>query len=165
MSDSNPLLGFVKDIEAQMETRHKGVRSSEEQDQVVRSIKKVKPCSTEEEPMCQEEDMSQCILAETGTDAVTSPKVVSFRDMVLESGTQGVHDDHTLELSNEDILRLVTEELGSDLKQFNEEDMPPAPFIPKLEAKVTLEEYETWCEPWQRTLNPSSSACWGRRSV
>lgn len=119
MSDSNPLLGFVKDIAAQSKTRSKGVRSSEEQDQVVRSTKKVKPTDTAEEPMCQEEEMPQRNLEETDAEAVKPPKALSFRDMVLHSGSQSLQEDTILELSNEDILKLVAEELGPDLYQNN----------------------------------------------
>lgn len=102
--------------------------------------------------MCQEEDMPQRTLVETVSDSATPPQTISFRDMVLHSSTQGVHEDDTFKLSNEDILKLVTEELGPDLKQTDEEDLPPTPLNLKPEAKVTLEEYENWCAPWQRTL-------------
>lgn len=127
---------------------------------MVRSTKKVKPAVTAEEPMCQEEEMPQRTLAKTEAEAVKPPKVLSFRDMVLHSGTQPLQEDVVLELSNEDILKLVAEELGPDLKQNNEEAMPLLPSILNLKPRLRWRNMR----PGVSLGNASSSSvCWEKR--
>lgn len=150
--DTNPLLGFVKDIEKQQEIRSKGSRSSEEDAQSDHVTKKAKPSNAMEEAMNQEEDMPQAAGEASTTTEKETPKSVSFRDMVLHSGAHPENQECSIDLSSEDIIRLISEELYTKPIQAQKDDVPLAPFNPKPKAKVSMEEYETWCNRWKLTL-------------
>lgn len=158
-ANGNPLLGFVTDNEDNSETRSKEARSTEVVDQMARSTKKVKTTSAEGDPgnqdeeMPQEEEMLQADGEEPPHEKPVDPKDrVSFQDMVLHAGPKTDHVDEELGFSSEDIIRMVKEGVCPTLENDKEENIPPSPFNPKSEVKVSMEEYESWCTSWSRTL-------------
>lgn len=52
----------------------------------------------------------------------------------------------------EEIMKLVTEEVCLEMHMQEDLNEMVAPFNPKPNIEVVVEEYEEWCRPWKNTL-------------
>ncbi|RYR27977.1 hypothetical protein Ahy_B01g052053 [Arachis hypogaea] len=133
-------------------------RSSEEEDLVARSTKKVKIISTRQGDVVMEEESNQGEQSNVMIDgqqvnldvemvpetAMTQPAKVSYRDRLLGDGLD--------KLNPENIVEMVAEDYLSDHEIGDLGTESRAPFNPKPSIEVTLEEYDEWCRPWKQTL-------------
>ncbi|KAJ1376575.1 hypothetical protein SESBI_49803 [Sesbania bispinosa] len=115
------------------------LRSSEEDDLIYRSTKKIK------------EDDIHVIDVEVISGKEDNPRIqepepkASYRDKVMETET-------SFDLQRAEIVRVVTEELFPDIDLAKSSDHVHKEFNPNPTVKVELEEYENWCTPWKFSL-------------
>ncbi|RYR74916.1 hypothetical protein Ahy_A02g009626 [Arachis hypogaea] len=74
----------------------------------------------------------------------TQPLKVSYGDRLVGDGLG--------KLNPEEIVEMETEEYMSESESLDLDLSDQAPFNPKPNIEVTLEEYDEWCRPWKQAL-------------
>ena len=124
-------------------------RSKEEEDQVVRSTKKVK--TGEEGIVSENVEMEDDDYQETSSmeeeeeQPVQKSQPKSYKDMV-------VAQEIVANLKPDEIARAVIEDYIMEEERVDLDTDESIPFNPKPEVPVSIDEFNEWCKPWKLTL-------------
>ena len=126
-------------------------RLKEEEDQLVKSTKKVKTAKEGEENISDNVEMEENVTLDISSmeeeevppSSETQPK--TYKDMV-------VAHDIVDNLKPEEIARAVIDEYIIEEEGVEFGPYESIPFNPKPEVPVSLDEFNEWCKPWKLTL-------------